>query len=179
MSQDIKDEKIKDENIKDEEMQENEIVEDVAKEQEDELQNELTTLKESLIRATADFENIKKRLEREKIEALKFANEGFARDLLPVIDALEIASNLQSDDDEIAAKIKDGINLTIEQFKKCFEKYGIKEINTNGEFNPEVHNAINYVETPDVESGKIAMVYQKGYLYNDRVLRAAMVVIAK
>ncbi|KAB0611641.1 nucleotide exchange factor GrpE [Campylobacter hyointestinalis subsp. lawsonii] len=140
---------------------------------------EIAALKENLIRATADFENIKKRLEREKSEAVKFANESFARDLLPVIDALEIASNLQSGDDEIANKIKDGINLTIEQFKKSFEKYGIKEISTDTEFNPEVHNAINYIETDEVESGKIAAVYQKGYLYNDRVLRPSMVVIAK
>ncbi|OCR91574.1 molecular chaperone GrpE [Campylobacter fetus subsp. testudinum] len=145
----------------------------------EDVKDELALAKESLMRATADFENIKKRLEREKGEAVKFANESFARDLLPVIDALEIASNLQSGDDEIANKIKDGINLTIEQFKKSFEKYGIKEISTDAEFNPEIHNAINYIETDEVESGKIAAVYQKGYLYNDRVLRPSMVVIAK
>ena len=88
------------------------------------LESELAKVKEDLIRATADFENIKKRLEREKADALKFANEGFARDLLPVIDALEIAANINGSDD--IAAMKDGINLTIEQFKKCFEKYGIK-----------------------------------------------------
>lgn len=141
--------------------------------------DELAMAKESLMRATADFENIKKRLQREKSEAVKFANETFARDLLPVIDALEIASNLQSGDDPIAQKIKEGIDLTIEQFKKCFEKYGIKEIATDIDFDPEVHNAINYIETNEVESGKIATVYQKGYLYNNRVLRPSMVVIAK
>lgn len=141
------------------------------------LESELAKVKEDLIRATADFENIKKRLEREKADALKFANEGFARDLLPVIDALEIAANINGSD-EIAA-MKDGINLTIEQFKKCFEKYGIKEINTDGEFNPEVHNAINYIESADLPSGSIAQVYQKGYMYNDRVLRPSMVVIVK
>lgn len=141
------------------------------------LESELAKVKEDLIRATADFENIKKRLEREKADALKFANEGFARDLLPVIDALEIAANINGSDD--IAAMKDGINLTIEQFKKCFEKYGIKEINTDGEFNPEVHNAINYIETVDLPSGSIAQVYQKGYMYNDRVLRPSMVVIVK
>lgn len=141
------------------------------------LESELTKVKEDLIRATADFENIKKRLEREKADALKFANEGFARDLLPVIDALEIAANINGSDD--IAAMKDGINLTIEQFKKCFEKYGIKEINTDGEFNPEVHNAINYIESADLPSGSIAQVYQKGYMYNDRVLRPSMVVIVK
>lgn len=141
------------------------------------LESELAKVKEDLIRATADFENIKKRLEREKADALKFANEGFARDLLPVIDALEIAANIDGSDD--IAAMKDGINLTIEQFKKCFEKYGIKEINTDGEFNPEVHNAINYIESADLPSGSIAQVYQKGYMYNDRVLRPSMVVIVK
>ena len=141
------------------------------------LESELAKVKEDLIRATADFENIKKRLEREKADALKFANEGFARDLLPVIDALEIAANINGSDD--IAAMKDGINLTIEQFKKCFEKYGIKEINTDGEFNPEVHNAINYIESADLPSGSIAQVYQKGYMYNDRVLRPSMVVIVK
>ncbi|MBO7155120.1 MAG: nucleotide exchange factor GrpE [Campylobacter sp.] len=141
------------------------------------LESELAKVKEDLIRATADFENIKKRLEREKADALKFANEGFARDLLPVIDALEIAANIDGSDD--IAAMKDGINLTIEQFKKCFEKYGIKEISTDGEFNPEVHNAINYIESADLPSGSIAQVYQKGYMYNDRVLRPSMVVIVK
>jgi molecular chaperone GrpE len=141
------------------------------------LESELAKVKEDLIRATADFENIKKRLEREKADALKFANEGFARDLLPVIDALEIAANINGSDD--IAAMKDGINLTIEQFKKCFEKYGIKEISTDGEFNPEVHNAINYIESADLPSGSIAQVYQKGYMYNDRVLRPSMVVIVK
>lgn len=173
MSQDI------DENLDDNLALNEQDCQDCKQDEQSELDSELAKVKEDLIRATADFENIKKRLEREKAEALKFANESFARDLLPVIDALEIAANLQSGDDEIANKIKDGINLTIEQFKKCFEKYGIKEIDTSGEFNPEVHNAINYIETEEVESGRIATVYQKGYLYNDRVLRPSMVVIAR
>ncbi|QKF69714.1 DnaK system nucleotide exchange factor GrpE [Campylobacter hyointestinalis subsp. lawsonii] len=167
------------EEIKEQIVEDTEIQNDNEEKICDAKDEEIAALKENLIRATADFENIKKRLEREKSEAVKFANESFARDLLPVIDALEIASNLQSGDDEIANKIKDGINLTIEQFKKSFEKYGIKEISTDTEFNPEVHNAINYIETDEVESGKIAAVYQKGYLYNDRVLRPSMVVIAK
>lgn len=157
--------------------QNDQVCEQNEQNSENELESQLAQVKEDLIRATADFENIKKRLEREKADALKFANEGFARDLLPVIDALEIAANIDGGD-EMAA-MKDGINLTIEQFKKCFEKYGIKEISTDGEFNPEVHNAINYIESADLPSGSIAQVYQKGYTYNDRVLRPSMVVIAK
>ena len=143
------------------------------------LADELNKVKEDLIRATADFENIKKRLEREKAEALKFANESFARDLLPVIDALEIAANLQSGDDEIANKIKDGINLTIEQFKKCFEKYGIKEIDTTGEFNPEFHQAVLTEHVDGFEEGYVVDILQKGYMYKDRVLRPAMVKVSE
>ncbi|MBR6611916.1 MAG: nucleotide exchange factor GrpE, partial [Campylobacter sp.] len=109
--------------------QNDQVCEQNEQNNESELESQLAKVKEDLIRATADFENIKKRLEREKADALKFANEGFARDLLPVIDALEIAANIDGGD-EIAA-MKDGINLTIEQFKKCFEKYGIKEISTD------------------------------------------------
>ena len=157
--------------------QNDQVCEQNEQNNESELESQLAKVKEDLIRATADFENIKKRLEREKADALKFANEGFARDLLPVIDALEIAANINGSDD--IAAMKDGINLTIEQFKKCFEKYGIKEISTDGEFNPEVHNAINYIESADLPSGSIAQVYQKGYMYNDRVLRPSMVVIVK
>lgn len=166
-----------------ENLDENQVQNEQACEQDEqndknsELENELAKVKDELIRATADFENIKKRLEREKADALKFANEGFARDLLPVIDALEIAANINGSEEIVA--IKDGINLTIEQFKKCFEKYGIKEISTDGEFDPQVHNAINYIESADLPSGAIAQVYQKGYMYNDRVLRPSMVVIAK
>ena len=147
--------------------QNDQVCEQNEQNNESELESQLAKVKEDLIRATADFENIKKRLEREKADALKFANEGFARDLLPVIDALEIAANIDGSD-EIAA-MKDGINLTIEQFKKCFEKYGIKEISTDGEFNPEVHNALNYIESADLPSGPIAQVHPKGHTYNDNV----------
>ena len=108
------------EELKEQSVEDTEIQNDNEEQICDAKDEEIAALKENLIRATADFENIKKRLEREKGEAVKFANESFARDLLPVIDALEIASNLQSGDDEIANKIKDGINLTIDQFKKSF-----------------------------------------------------------
>lgn len=148
---------------------------------ENDVNSELAQAKESLIRAQADFENIKKRLEKDKISAVSFANESFARDLLPVIDALEIAAKVEIDNaDSVETKLKEGINLTIEEFKRCFLKHGIKDIDAQigGEFNPEIHFAMSYVES-EVESGKIAQIYQNGYLYNDRVLRPSMVLIAK
>ena len=144
-----------------------------------ELQKQLEELTDKYYRANADFENIKKRFEKEKTDIATYANEKFARDLLPVIDALEMAVNFETEGDEYAAKIKEGIYITIDQFKKCFEKNGITAIEANEDFDPNFHNAMLQVESEDVEKGKIVQVIQKGYLINGRVLRPAMVSIAK
>ena len=144
--------------------------------------NDLAITRSKLIEAQADFENIKKRLEKEKASAVSFANECFARDLLSVIDALEMALNTQIDEqNEQAKSIKEGVSLTIESFKQVLSKHGVKMIETQigGEFNPEIHNAMSYVESDSVASGFIAQIYQNGYMYNDRILRPAMVLIAK
>ena len=143
---------------------------------------ELANVKTKLIEAHADFENIKKRLENEKITAVNFANESFARDLLGVIDALEMALNTQiSEENEQAKSLKEGVSLTIESFKAALAKHGVKMIETSvgGEFNPEIHNAMSYVESDSIASGFIAQIYQNGYMYNERILRPAMVLIAK
>ena len=143
---------------------------------------ELANVKTKLIEAHADFENIKKRLEKEKITAVNFANESFARDLLGVIDALEMALNTQiSEENEQAKSLKEGVSLTIESFKAALAKHGVKMIETSvgGEFNPEIHNAMSYVESDSIASGFIAQVYQNGYMYNERILRPARVLIAK
>lgn len=142
------------------------------------LQKQLEELTDKYYRANADFENIKKRFEKEKADIATYANEKFARDLLPVIDALEMAVNFETEGDEYAAKIKEGIYITIDQFKKCFEKNGITAIEANEDFDPNFHNAMLQVES-DVEKGKIVQVIQKGYLINGRILRPAMVSIAK
>ena len=143
---------------------------------------ELANVKTKLIEAHADFENIKKRLEKDKITAVNFANESFARDLLGVIDALEMALNTQiSEENEQAKSLKEGVSLTIESFKAALAKHGVKMIETSvgGEFNPEIHNAMSYIESDSIASGFIAQIYQNGYMYNERILRPAMVLIAK
>ena len=143
---------------------------------------ELANVKTKLIEAHADFENIKKRLEKEKITAVNFANESFARDLLGVIDALEMALNTQiSEENSEAKSLKEGVSLKIESFKAALAKHGVKMIETSvgGEFNPEIHNAMSYVESDSIASGFIAQIYQNGYMYNERILRPAMVLIAK
>lgn len=144
-----------------------------------ELESKLAEMTDRFYRANADFENLKKRTEKEKADIASYSNEKFAKDLLPVIDALEMAANFEPGDDEFAAKIKEGIEITINQFKKCLEKNGISEIDTNGEFDPNVHNAVMHADSEAHESGQIVASLQKGYMINGRVLRPAMVSIAK
>lgn len=146
------------------------------------LQAEIASLKDENLREAADYENIKKRLEKEKYQAINYAHEQFARDLLPIIDALENAilsvSNEEISSEEVVKKYKEGIELTIEQFHKCFDKHGIKVVDVSGEFDPNVHEAIMKVDSEEVESGHIVQSLQKGYTIKDRVLRPSMVSIA-
>jgi molecular chaperone GrpE len=133
------------------------------------------------LRTHADFENIKKRLEKEKYQAIDYASEKFAKDLLSTIDTLEMA--LQSADseasaDELIEKMKEGIELTIKGLMTTFEKHDITVVETD-EFDPQVHNAVMQVESEDHESGQIVQVMQKGYLYKERLLRPSMVSICQ
>lgn len=143
------------------------------------LQNELSEITDKFYRASADFENLKKRMEKEKDSAVSYASEGFAKDLLPIIDALEEAAKIDVEGNELADKIETGVKQCIGLFIKAFEKYGIVPIATDAGFDPSVHNAISMIEAESANSGDIVQVYQKGYKYKDRVLRAAMVVVAK
>lgn len=143
------------------------------------LQNELSEITDKFYRASADFENLKKRMEKEKDSAVSYASEGFAKDLLPIIDALEEAAKIDVEGNELADKIETGVKQCIGLFIKAFEKYGIVPIATDAGFDPSVHNAISMIEAEGANSGDIVQVYQKGYMYKQRVLRAAMVVVAK
>jgi len=147
-----------------------------------ELEEKVKELEELRLRDLADYENLKKRLEKEKSQAVAYAHESFARDLLSVIDALDSAASLEIDEENLSEsleKIKEGINLTIDQFKKVFEKNGIELVEVEEGFDPNFHEAIMQVDSDDHEKGEIVQVFQKGYKIRDRVLRPAMVSICK
>ncbi|MDQ1325188.1 MAG: molecular chaperone GrpE [Campylobacterota bacterium] len=140
--------------------------------------------KDKYLRAHADFENSKKRLEKDKANAIAFANEGFAKDLLAVIDSFENAlTSIEGVDEEntheVLEKMKEGVKLTYEQLKKVLEKNSIKEIGCEGVFDPEIHQVIMQVESQGHQSNEIVQVMQKGYTLKERVLRPAMVSVAK
>jgi molecular chaperone GrpE len=149
-----------------------------------ELEAKVAELEDKYLREHADFENIKKRLEKEKAQAIAYAHEQFARDLLSVIDSLDSAASIVADEDaevtkEMFDKLKEGIELTISQFSKVFEKHGIELIEMDGGFDPNFHEAVMRVDSDDHKEGEIVQLLQKGYKIRDRVLRPAMVSIAK
>jgi len=135
---------------------------------------------DKFLRTHADFENIKKRLEKEKYNAIDYSSEKFAKDLLAPIDALQMAilsANADIEAEQLVDKLKEGIELTVKSFNKAFEKHDITEVEYD-EFNPDFHNAVMKADSETVESGQIVMVMQKGYKFKDRLLREAMVSVA-
>ncbi|MDX4062260.1 nucleotide exchange factor GrpE [Aliarcobacter skirrowii] len=145
------------------------------------LEDELKQSEDKFLRVHADFENIKKRLEKEKYQAIDYASEKFAKDLLTPLDTLEMAlasANASISAEELLPKLKEGIELTIKSFITTFEKHNITKIDTDGEFDPNVHNAVMQVDSPDHETGQIVNELQKGYMLKDRLLRPSMVSIA-
>ncbi len=151
----------------------------------EELEKQLQECEEKYLRAYAEFENMKKRLEKEKIQAIEYSLEKFAQDLLPVLDSLDMALAAVSKDnlnaEEAVEELKKGIQLTIEQFIKALKKNGIEviEIEEGTEFNPHLHEAILQVEDAQKAAGEIVQMIQKGYKYKERILRPAKVSVAK
>ncbi len=150
--------------------------------------SEIDTLKAALAasedryhRVHADFENIKKRLEKEKYQALEYSNEKFAKDLIPVVDALEgaiKAKDADADAEVLLEKVSEGVELTMKQFLNILEKHGVTPVNEDEPFDPNIHNAVQQMDSENHETGEIVSTFQKGYKYKERTLRDAMVVIA-
>ncbi len=141
----------------------------------------LAAMQDKYARVHADFDNIKKRLEREKYQALEYANEKFAKDLIPVIDSLEgaiSAGKSEADAAELLEKLQEGVELTMKQFLSVLEKHGVTQVSEEEPFDPNIHHAVQQVDSEEHESGEIVNTFQKGYKYKERTLRDAMVVIA-
>lgn len=147
---------------------------------------EVAEYKDKYIRTHADFENIKRRLEKDKNNAVSYANESFAKDILAVMDsfenaisAMETSEESSEENSKVLAQMKEGVEITFNQLKKVLEKNNIKEVSCEGEFDPELHQAIMQVESEDHEVGDVVQVMQKGYTIKERILRPAMVSTCK
>lgn len=134
---------------------------------------------DKFLRACADLDNYKKRAEREKADAINFANETLLHDVLPVVDNFERAL-IHANSDQNIASLKEGVKLAIDQVYGVLQRYGLTEIKAMGEkFNPELHHAISHEETSEAEEGTIVREFQKGYTLKGRLLRPSMVAVAK
>jgi molecular chaperone GrpE len=133
-----------------------------------------------ILRLQADFDNTRKRLEREKQEFLKFANEGLLSDLLNILDDLERTVELaQSQNQDLSAFLK-GVEMILAHLYDMLKEYGVKPIDSEGKiFDPHYHEALMQVENKDVPEHTIVEELQKGYVLNDRVIRTAKVKVSK
>jgi molecular chaperone GrpE len=129
-----------------------------------------------LQRVAADFENYRKRIAREQESLVARAHERLMKELLPVLDDLERALRAAEDHEE--AKLEDGVRLVHRELEEALSKEGLVEIETDGKFDPHVHEAL-LSQPSDKDEGEIIEVLQKGYRLGDRVLRPARVVISQ
>ncbi|GLP97107.1 nucleotide exchange factor GrpE [Paraferrimonas sedimenticola] len=143
-----------------------------------EAQATIAEQKDTVLRAKAEVDNIRRRAAIDVTKAKDFALEKFAKELLSVIDNLERA--LQGDADEATQAVREGVELTLKSFLSTVEKFGIKAIDPKGEaFNPEQHQAISMVPNPELPANTVMDVMQKGYELNGRLLRPAMVIVSQ
>ena len=132
------------------------------------------------LRAQAELENVRRRAERDLAHAHKFALERFVSELLPVRDSLELGLAASAGEGASAADIAEGVELTLRMLEQAMDKFGVEAVDPVGDpFNPEFHQAMTMQESDTAESGTVLTVVQKGYLLNERLVRPAMVIVAK
>lgn len=145
-----------------------------------ELAQSQTGVRDAQLRAQAEIENIRRRAEMDVEKAHKFALEKFANELLPVIDSLERALEVANKEDAQLAPMIEGIELTLKGLLGAVRKFGVEVVGETGvPFNPEVHQAMSMMESEEFEPNQVMLVMQRGYTLNGRLLRPAMVAVAK
>lgn len=138
------------------------------------IKNENDIIKDRLARTSAEYENYRKRTAKEKEGIYTDACEDVLSQMLPVLDNLERAANVEGSIEDL----KKGIEMTVRQFNSALEKLNVEEISTECEFDPHIHNAVMHVEEGQFGKNQIVEVFQKGYKRGDKVLRYSMVKVA-
>jgi len=143
-------------------------------------QSTVADQKDSVIRAKAEVDNIRRRAAQDVEKARKFALEKFAGEMLTTVDNLERALQSIDKEDESNKGIVEGVELTLQGLITSLEKFGIKAVDPQDQpFNPELHQAMSMQEVPDVAPNTVIAVMQKGYELNERLIRPAMVMVSK
>ncbi len=135
---------------------------------------------QALLRAKAEMENLRKRTRRDVENAHKFGLEKFVAEVLPVLDSMELGLSAASEEGVDTDKVREGMELTLKMLQTAVDKFGVSQVDPAGElFDPERHQAMTMQETDTVEPGTVVSVIQKGYVLNERLVRPALVIVAK
>ncbi len=152
-------------------------VEEAADEKE-RLTAELQGINDRYLRLYAEFENYKKRVNKDKEEIFKYGNESILYELLPVIDNLEMA--LKHATNSVSEGLVQGVEITLKELQRTLEKFGLSPIEANGKpFDPLVHHAMTQIERDDVDEKTVVEEFRKGYMFRDKVLRPSLVAVSK
>jgi molecular chaperone GrpE len=142
------------------------------------LQKEASEMRELAQRKQAEFENYRKRMERERGDLARYAGADVVKEVLPVLDNLERARNYAAGSSE--EQLRDGVAIIHRQLQDILTRMGLTEVESEGKpFDPHIHEAVSQVETDEHPEGTVLSVFQKGYLFKDRLLRPAMVNVAR
>jgi molecular chaperone GrpE len=135
---------------------------------------------EEVLRARADMENLRRRQTRDLENAHKRALDKFVTELLPIYDSMELGLNAASGDNASLESVKEGLEMTMKMFISSIGKFGLEAVNPEGEaFDPELHQAVAMTPAEGVESNQVLTVMQKGYQFNGRLLRPAIVTVSQ
>lgn len=157
---------------------ESETVEEIHADEEERLTTELKAINDKYLRLYAEFENYKKKVQKDKEELVKYANEKIILELLPVIDSLEMA--LEHSKNETTGGVAQGVENTLKELLRVLQKFGFTPIEAiDKPFDPAVHHAMSVVERWDVEENRVIEVFRKGYMFRDKIIRAPLVGVSK
>jgi molecular chaperone GrpE len=170
-------------NVENEEVSLEEAEQQVEKDVEallEEAQKEAQSQKELALRTLADMENLRRRTRIDVENAHKFALEKFVKELIPVVDSMEMGLEAAAKEEVDIASIREGMEMTLKQMLDVLQKFGVERVDPKGEaFNPELHEAMTMVPNPALEPNTVMDVIQKGYTLSGRVVRPARVVVSK
>ena len=160
------------------EAEDSEVAEEVLVDEKERLSAELKEINDKYLRLYAEFENYKKRVNKDKEELVRYGNESLIYELLPVIDNLEMA--LKHASDNVSEGLVQGVEITLKELQKTLEKSGLVAIEANDKpFDPLVHHAMTQIERDDIDEKVVIEEFRKGYMLRDKVLRPSLVAVSK
>ncbi len=155
-----------------------EVVEETIVDEKGRLTAELQEINDKYLRLYAEFENYKKRVNKDKEELIKYSNESLLYELLPIIDNLEMA--LKHASNNVSTGLVQGVEITLKELLRTLEKFGLSPVEAYGKpFDPLIHHAMTQVERDDVDEKIIVEEFRKGYMFRDKVLRPSLVAVSK